>query len=143
MKTPPHEVLANDTTLLTFVGRVLELFGFGDAHRPHIRQGPRLEFGTGREPTMAVTRGQPGAVTKPPQTRNHQVSRLLEEAPPTGWPTILPATAAERAPGPATESIDSSALALTPVAMDPHLSDALFWAASPWIPRSPRRSTRG
>ncbi|MEV5853455.1 MULTISPECIES: hypothetical protein [Streptomyces] len=61
MKTPPHEVLANDTTLLTFDGRVLELFGFGDVHRLHIRQEPRLEFGTGREPTMAVTRGQPGA----------------------------------------------------------------------------------
>ncbi|MBQ1104833.1 hypothetical protein ACH4MN_07580 [Streptomyces anulatus] len=60
MKTPPHEVLANDTTLLTFDGRVLELFGFGDAHRLHVRQEPRLEFGTGRQPTMAVTIGQPG-----------------------------------------------------------------------------------
>ncbi|WP_329162100.1 hypothetical protein OHA63_34485 [Streptomyces anulatus] len=46
MKTPPHEVL--------------ELFGFGEAHRLHIRREPRLEFGTGRKPTMAVTVEQPG-----------------------------------------------------------------------------------
>ncbi|WP_405468212.1 hypothetical protein [Streptomyces anulatus] len=61
MKTPPHEVLTSDTTLLTFDGRVLELFGFGDVHRLPVRQEPRLEFATGRKPTMAVTRGQPGA----------------------------------------------------------------------------------
>ncbi|MEH0573245.1 MULTISPECIES: hypothetical protein [Streptomyces] len=60
MTTPPYEVRANDTTLLTFDGRVLELFGFGGAHRLHIWQEPRLEFGTGRKPTMAVTIGQPG-----------------------------------------------------------------------------------
>lgn len=36
------------------------MFGFGDAHRLRIRQEPRLEFGTGRKPTMAVTIGQPG-----------------------------------------------------------------------------------
>ncbi|MEV0642533.1 hypothetical protein AB0I77_48040 [Streptomyces sp. NPDC050619] len=60
MTTPPYEVLANDTTLLTFDGRVLELFGFGDAHRPHIWQEPRLEFGTGRKPRMGTVIGQPG-----------------------------------------------------------------------------------
>ncbi|WP_228927250.1 hypothetical protein [Streptomyces sp. DH7] len=46
MKTPSHEVL--------------ELFGFGEAHRPHIWREPRLEFGTGRKPTMPVTVEQPG-----------------------------------------------------------------------------------
>ncbi|MGC5530506.1 hypothetical protein [Streptomyces sp. SR-10] len=72
MKTPPHEVLANDTTLLTFDGRVLEVSGFGDAHRLHIRQEPRLEFGAGRKPTMAVTVGQPGVPRHyfPPTTRS-------------------------------------------------------------------------
>lgn len=33
MTTPPYEVAANDTTLLTFDGRVLELFGFVDTLR--------------------------------------------------------------------------------------------------------------
>jgi hypothetical protein len=53
-------VLANDTTLLTFDGRVLELYGFVDAHRLHIWQEPRLEFGTGRKPRMEIVIGQPG-----------------------------------------------------------------------------------
>ncbi|MFM9694130.1 hypothetical protein [Streptomyces europaeiscabiei] len=60
MTTPPYQVLANDTTLLTFDGRVLELFGFVDAHRLHIWQEPRLEFGTGRKPRMEIIIGQPG-----------------------------------------------------------------------------------
>ncbi|MFI6339916.1 hypothetical protein [Streptomyces sp. NPDC050535] len=60
MTTPPYEVLANDTTLLTFDGWVLELFGFVDAHRLHIWQEPRLEFGTGRKPRIEIIIGQPG-----------------------------------------------------------------------------------
>ncbi|MFF7597738.1 hypothetical protein [Streptomyces mirabilis] len=60
MTTPPYEALATETTLLTFDGRVLELFGFGDAHRIHIWQEPRLEFGTGRKPRMEIITGQPG-----------------------------------------------------------------------------------
>jgi hypothetical protein len=57
---PPYEVLADDTTLLTFDGRVLELFGYGDVHRLHVWQQPRLEFGTGRKPRMQIMTGQPG-----------------------------------------------------------------------------------
>ncbi|MDX3612196.1 hypothetical protein OG920_05490 [Streptomyces europaeiscabiei] len=60
MTSPPYEVLANDTTLLTFDGRVLELFGFGDAHRLHIWQEPRLEFGTGRKPRTEIVIERPG-----------------------------------------------------------------------------------
>ncbi|WP_328840560.1 hypothetical protein [Streptomyces europaeiscabiei] len=60
MTTPPYDVLANDTTLLTFDGRVLELFGFVDAHRLHIWREPRLEFGTGRKPRTEIIIGQPG-----------------------------------------------------------------------------------
>ncbi|WP_369240339.1 hypothetical protein AB5J56_39480 [Streptomyces sp. R21] len=41
MTTLPYEVPESDTTLLTFDGRVLELFGFGDAHRLHIRRRRR------------------------------------------------------------------------------------------------------
>ncbi|MFJ6086915.1 hypothetical protein ACIQI8_36570 [Streptomyces sp. NPDC092369] len=33
MTTPPYEAPASDTVLPTFDGRVLELSGFGDAHR--------------------------------------------------------------------------------------------------------------
>jgi hypothetical protein len=58
--TPPYEALADDTTLLTFDGRVLELFGVGDAHRLHIWQEPRLEFGTGRKHRTEIIIGQPG-----------------------------------------------------------------------------------
>lgn len=60
MTAPPYEVLADDTTLLTFDGRVLELFGYGDVHRLHVWQQPRLEFGTGRKPRMQIMTGQPG-----------------------------------------------------------------------------------
>ncbi|MFD5629164.1 hypothetical protein [Streptomyces sp. NPDC127072] len=60
MTTPPYEVLANDTTLLTFDGRVLELLGFSDVHRLRIWQEPRLEFGTGRKTRMEIIIGQPG-----------------------------------------------------------------------------------
>jgi hypothetical protein len=58
--TPPYEVLANDATLLTFDGRVLELFGAGDAHRLHIRQEPRLEFGTRPQAQDGDRHRQPG-----------------------------------------------------------------------------------
>ncbi|MEV7885705.1 hypothetical protein ACWD3I_14685 [Streptomyces sp. NPDC002817] len=60
MTTPPSEVLATDTTLLSFDGRVLELFAFGVAQRMHIWQEPRLEFGTGRKPRMEIITGHPG-----------------------------------------------------------------------------------
>ena len=38
------EVWANENKLLAFDGRVLELFGWADAHRLHLSQHPRLEF---------------------------------------------------------------------------------------------------
>ncbi|MEU9669948.1 hypothetical protein AB0E25_31120 [Streptomyces bobili] len=60
MTTPPYEVPANDAILLTFDGRVLELLGFGDAHRLHIWQEPGPAFGTGRKPKMEIIIGQPG-----------------------------------------------------------------------------------
>lgn len=57
LTTPPYEVPVTDTVLLSFDGRVLEVFGFGDTHRVHIRQEPRLEFGTGRRPRMTIVTG--------------------------------------------------------------------------------------
>lgn len=58
MTTPPyelHEVFVTDTVLLSFDGRVLEVFGYTDTHRTHLFQEPRLEFGTGRRPRMEIT----------------------------------------------------------------------------------------
>ncbi|MFI5476252.1 hypothetical protein ACIA6D_39425 [Streptomyces cacaoi] len=57
MTTPPYEVLVTDTVLISFDGRILELFGYSDTHRIHIRQAPRLEFGTGRNPRMTIVTG--------------------------------------------------------------------------------------
>ncbi|TDC79090.1 hypothetical protein [Streptomyces hainanensis] len=55
---PPYEVFATDTTLLCFDGRVLEVFGFNDTHRYHVRQEPRLEFDSGRRPRMSIVTGR-------------------------------------------------------------------------------------
>ncbi|WP_129841591.1 hypothetical protein [Streptomyces sp. RFCAC02] len=57
MTTPPYEVPVTDTVLLSFDGRVLEVFGYSDTHRIHIRQQPRLVFGNGRRPRMAIVTG--------------------------------------------------------------------------------------
>ncbi|WP_327111625.1 hypothetical protein OG206_02315 [Streptomyces sp. NBC_01341] len=52
---PSHEATASDSVLLTFDGRVLEVFGYVDAARYHIWEEPRLEFGTGRFRRMTIT----------------------------------------------------------------------------------------
>ncbi|QJT03190.1 hypothetical protein G9272_25315 [Streptomyces asoensis] len=46
-----------DTVLISFDGRILELFGYSDTHRIHIWQAPRLEFGRGRHPRMTIVTG--------------------------------------------------------------------------------------
>ncbi|MFD5254632.1 hypothetical protein ACFWM5_17530 [Streptomyces bobili] len=77
MTTPPYEVPTNDATRLTFEGRVLELPGFGDAHRLHIWQEPGLEFGTGRKPKTDIIIGQPGVPRLPGRQTIARTSCLL------------------------------------------------------------------
>ncbi|MFH8793611.1 hypothetical protein [Streptomyces sp. NPDC017941] len=52
---PVHEAAASDFVLLTFDGRVLEVFGYVDAARYHVWEGPRMEFGTGRSRRVVIT----------------------------------------------------------------------------------------
>ncbi|MDV9171425.1 hypothetical protein R6V09_15000 [Streptomyces sp. W16] len=46
--TLPYEVPVTESALLSFDGRVLEVFGYVDAARYHIWEEPRIEFRTGR-----------------------------------------------------------------------------------------------
>jgi hypothetical protein len=55
---PPYDVLVTDGVLLSFDGRVLEVFGVSGADRIHIWQQPRLEFDNGRHPRMRLVTGQ-------------------------------------------------------------------------------------
>ncbi|KUF19001.1 MULTISPECIES: hypothetical protein [Streptomyces] len=52
---PLYEAPASDSVLLTFDGRVLEVFGYVDAARYHVWEGPRMEFGTGRFRRVVIT----------------------------------------------------------------------------------------
>jgi hypothetical protein len=47
---PWPDTPASGSALLTFDGRVLEVFGFTDAARYHVWEEPRLDFGSGRRP---------------------------------------------------------------------------------------------
>ncbi|MFF3123641.1 hypothetical protein ACFVRD_15005 [Streptomyces sp. NPDC057908] len=53
--TPFHEAPATDSVLLSFDGRVLEVFGYTDAARYHIWEEPRLEFRPGRSRRLTIT----------------------------------------------------------------------------------------
>ena len=44
----PYDAPVTDSALLSFDGRVLEVFGHADAARYHVREEPRIEFRTGR-----------------------------------------------------------------------------------------------
>ncbi|MFJ9629371.1 hypothetical protein ACIQPR_24480 [Streptomyces sp. NPDC091280] len=44
----PYDAPVSETALLSFDGRVLEVFGYADAARYHIWEEPRIEFRTGR-----------------------------------------------------------------------------------------------
>ncbi|GAA1587808.1 hypothetical protein GCM10009804_49910 [Kribbella hippodromi] len=52
--TAPHEAPVNDRVLLSFDGRVLEVFGYVDAARYHLREQPRLEIKPGRRPILQI-----------------------------------------------------------------------------------------
>ncbi|MDW6057531.1 hypothetical protein SAZ11_04995 [Streptomyces sp. FXJ1.4098] len=47
--------------LLTFDGRVLEVFGLTGTHRYHIWQEPHLEFSHGRHPWLTIVLGRADA----------------------------------------------------------------------------------
>ncbi|MER5360126.1 hypothetical protein [Streptomyces sp. NPDC002785] len=51
---PLYEVPANDHVLLSFDGRVLEVFGYVDDARYHVWEGPHLEFRPGRSRRLAI-----------------------------------------------------------------------------------------
>lgn len=53
-QTPPYEAPATDSTLLSFDGRVLEVFGEVEAGRYHIWEEPRLEFRPGRSRLLVI-----------------------------------------------------------------------------------------
>lgn len=44
----PHEAPTSDSVLLSFDGRVLEVFGYVNTARYHVWEEPRLEFTSGR-----------------------------------------------------------------------------------------------
>ncbi|WP_427924709.1 hypothetical protein [Streptomyces sp. cg40] len=46
--TLPYDAPVTESALLSFDGRVLEVFGYADAARYHVWEEPRLEFRTGR-----------------------------------------------------------------------------------------------
>ncbi|UXX91890.1 hypothetical protein N7U49_04990 [Streptomyces sp. AD2-2] len=56
MTQPPFlEVPATDSVLLSFDGRVLEVFGYADAARYHVWEEPRIQFRTGRLRRLTIT----------------------------------------------------------------------------------------
>ncbi|MFC4506348.1 MULTISPECIES: hypothetical protein [Streptomyces] len=52
---PLCEAPANDSVLLSFDGRVLEVFGYVDDARYHVWEEPRIEIGTGRFRRLTIT----------------------------------------------------------------------------------------
>ncbi|MFF0011718.1 hypothetical protein [Streptomyces sp. NPDC005374] len=58
MTSPPlpplYEAPANEHVLVSFDGRVLEVFGYVDDARYHLWERPRLEFGPGRRQGLAI-----------------------------------------------------------------------------------------
>ncbi|WP_329223452.1 hypothetical protein OG352_38940 [Streptomyces sp. NBC_01485] len=58
--TPPYEAPTSDSVLLSFDGRVLEVFGYVDAARYHIWEEPRIEFGSGRFRRLTIAVRSPG-----------------------------------------------------------------------------------
>ncbi|MFI5881090.1 hypothetical protein [Streptomyces sp. NPDC051554] len=53
-RTPFTTVPLTDSTMLSFDGSVLEVFGEIDAGRYHIWEEPRLEFRPGRSRTLVI-----------------------------------------------------------------------------------------
>ncbi|WP_371649391.1 MULTISPECIES: hypothetical protein [unclassified Streptomyces] len=53
--TLPYEAPTSDSVLLSFNGRVLEVFGYVDAARYHIWEEPRLAFKSGRFRRLTIT----------------------------------------------------------------------------------------
>ncbi|MEU5647542.1 hypothetical protein [Streptomyces milbemycinicus] len=49
-----HETPARDSVLLSFDGRVLEVFGYVDDARYHLWERPRLEFRPGRSRRASI-----------------------------------------------------------------------------------------
>ncbi|MET7486147.1 hypothetical protein [Streptomyces sp. NPDC005538] len=54
-QSPYSDAPLNDSTMLSFDGRVLEVFGFNDAARYHVWEEPRIEFRTGRSHKLTIT----------------------------------------------------------------------------------------
>ena len=50
----PYDAPVTDSALLSFDGRVLEVFGHVDAARYHVREEPRIEFRTGRISRLTI-----------------------------------------------------------------------------------------
>lgn len=72
-------MLVTDTVLISFDGRILELFGYSDTHRLHIWQAPRLEFGTGRNPRMTIVTGRGMRHSLPYDAHRLDALRLFAE----------------------------------------------------------------
>ncbi|MFJ5307252.1 hypothetical protein [Streptomyces sp. NPDC088350] len=53
-QTLVYEVPATDSTLLSFDGRVLEVFGEAEAGRYHLWEEPRLEIRPGRSRLLVI-----------------------------------------------------------------------------------------
>lgn len=53
---PRYEVPVSDNVLLSFDGRVLEVFGYVDDARYHIWEEPRVEFSTPRHRVTIIVR---------------------------------------------------------------------------------------
>jgi len=59
MSTAEHrDVWASDTTLLSFDGRILEVFGFSDTHRYHLAYNPTITVGRKMVTIKAENLGQ-------------------------------------------------------------------------------------
>ncbi|MFD4558494.1 hypothetical protein ACFWP5_29980 [Streptomyces sp. NPDC058469] len=54
-QTPHVDVPVTDSAMLSFDGRVLEVFGYVDAARYHVWEEPRIEFRTGRIRRLTIT----------------------------------------------------------------------------------------
>ena len=59
MTTPEYrDVWASDTTLLSYDGRILEVFGFSDTHRYHVAYRPTITVGPKMVTIKAENLGQ-------------------------------------------------------------------------------------
>jgi hypothetical protein len=54
-QSPFFDAPMTDSSMLSFDGRVLEVFGYVDAARYHIWEEPRIEFRTGRTRRLTIT----------------------------------------------------------------------------------------